>query len=84
MFSTDPTLAEFIELADDRELQPADNVTPLVRREVVEHWGQSVVDLIDGVSAHLDTVALRRLNASAADADVATVASAWLRSEGLT
>jgi osmoprotectant transport system substrate-binding protein len=84
MFSTDPTLAEFIELADDRELQPAENVTPLVRREVVERWGQSVVDLIDGVSAQLDTVALRRLNASAAGGDVATVAAAWLRSEGLT
>ena len=84
MFTTDPALVEFIELADDRRLQPAENVTPLVRREVVDHWGPSVVDVIDGVSARLDTVALRRLNASAADADVAAVAAAWLESEELT
>jgi osmoprotectant transport system substrate-binding protein len=84
MFTTDPTLAEFTELADDRRLQPAENVTPLVRREVVEQWGQAVVDIIDGVSAHLDTAALRALNASADGADVAAVAAAWLRSEGLT
>jgi osmoprotectant transport system substrate-binding protein len=84
MFSTDPALAEFIELIDDRQLQPAENVTPLVRREVVERWGPSVVDVIDGVSAQLDTVGLRRLNASAADADVAAVAAAWLEAEELT
>jgi len=85
-FSSDPTLQDddLVQLADDRFLQPAENVTPLVRREVVEHWGQAVVDLIDGVSAHLDTAALRALNASADGAEVAAAASAWLRSEGLT
>jgi osmoprotectant transport system substrate-binding protein len=84
MFTTDPTLAEFTELTDDRRLQPAENVTPLVRREVVERWGSAVVDLINGVTAHLDTATLRTLNASAEGADVAAVAATWLRSEELT
>ena len=30
---------DLVELADDRGLQPAENVTPLVRAEVVDRWG---------------------------------------------
>ena len=59
LFTTDPELTGFVELADDRALQPAENVTPLVRRDVVDRWGRGVVDVIDGVSAALDTDTLR-------------------------
>ena len=38
LFTTDPTIADegFVELQDDRGLQPAENVTPIVRNEVVD------------------------------------------------
>ena len=41
LFTTDPAIGgrDLVELEDDRDLQPAENVTPLVRDEVVERWG---------------------------------------------
>jgi osmoprotectant transport system substrate-binding protein len=81
MFTTDPAIAEkgLVELDDDRGLQPAESITPLVRAEIVEHLGSDVVAVIDAVSARLTTAAVRDLNGAAglADADVAAVASAW-------
>ena len=56
-----------MELTDDRGLQPAENITPLVRAEVVERWGADVVAVIDAVSAHLTTAAVRDLDRAAAD-----------------
>ena len=87
LFSTDPDLigGELVELEDDQSLQPAENVTPLLRQEVVERWGPSVVDLLDEVSRRLTTEDLRAMNASVArgDADARSVATGWLRAEGL-
>jgi osmoprotectant transport system substrate-binding protein len=84
LFTTDPALTTggFVELADDLGLQPADNVTPLVRTEVVDRWGPSLVRSIDAVSLHLTTDALRSLNAQVADGrEVAVVANSWLKAE---
>jgi osmoprotectant transport system substrate-binding protein len=86
LFTTDPEIdsESLVELVDDRDLQPAENVTPLIRREVVERFGQDVVAVIDEVSQHLTTDAVRELNASAGggaeSGNVATVAADWLRS----
>jgi osmoprotectant transport system substrate-binding protein len=81
MFTTDPTIAAdgFVELVDDRGLEPAENITPLVRTEIVTRWGTDLVALIDSISARLTTTAVRDLNASARaeNADVAAIASAW-------
>jgi osmoprotectant transport system substrate-binding protein len=86
LFTTDPALAEYVRLTDDLGLQPAENVTPLLRREVEERWGAEVVEVIDGVSRRLDTDALRRLNAADAEHpgsdDVAAITGSWLRSQG--
>ena len=83
LFTTDPALDEYTVLADDRRLQPAENVTPLVRSEVIDRWGDAVVEAIDGVSQDLSTDALRRLNAMDAAQpgadDVPGIAAAWLR-----
>ena len=70
-------------LEDDRGLQPAENVTPLVRTEVLDRWGDDVTATLDALSARLTTDVLRRLDASAATASPAAVARAWLREEGL-
>ena len=81
MFTTDPAIANLglVELTDDRGLQPAESITPLVRSEVAEKWGPDVVSTIDDISARLTTAAVRDLNGAAAPAgtDVAAVASAW-------
>ena len=85
LFTTDPAIddRDLVELVDDRRLQPAENVTPLVRKEVVERWGSKLVGVIDSVSAQLTTDELRQLNARAAGGDVADVAAAWLEEHGL-
>jgi osmoprotectant transport system substrate-binding protein len=83
LFTTDPAVAgaDLVELADDRGLQPAENVTPLIRTELVEHWGSGLTDLLDAVSRRLTTGALRALNgrAAAPGADLAGIATEWLR-----
>ena len=45
LFTTDPAITQhgLVELVDDRHLQPAENVTPLVRAEVVDRWGAGLV-----------------------------------------
>jgi osmoprotectant transport system substrate-binding protein len=86
LFTTDPAIGRggLVELVDDLGLQPAENVTPLVRTEVVDRWGPALVRLIDNVSGHLTTDVLRSLNAQAgAGPDLAVVASRWLKSEGM-
>jgi osmoprotectant transport system substrate-binding protein len=84
MFTTDPAIDSegLVELIDDRGLQPAENVTPLIRTDLIERWGAQLPALLDGVSATLTTAAVRDLNvAYAASGDAATVAADWLRSE---
>jgi len=63
LFTTDPKLdtPALVVLDDDRRLQPAENVVPLVRAEIVERWGDDLVRLVDGVSARLTTDDLRAL-----------------------
>jgi osmoprotectant transport system substrate-binding protein len=82
LFTTDPALlrGSFLELDDDRGLQPAENVTPLVRTEVIDRFGPSVASILDSVSERLTTEELRRLNANLAieGADLASVARRWL------
>ena len=80
--TTDPNLAnsDLIQLADDKRLQPADNVVPVVRREIVDAYGPPLVRLVNAVSAKLSTADLTSLNRQVADGQpAAQVATAWLR-----
>jgi osmoprotectant transport system substrate-binding protein len=56
MFTTDPQISRngFVALRDDRRLQPAENVVPVVRREVIERHGARVARALNEVSAELD------------------------------
>ena len=85
LFTTDPAIGSgLVALDDDRGLQPAENVTPIVHREVLRRWGRGPADRIDGVSGRLTTEVLRDLNAEVAGGRrPADVAGAWLEREGL-
>jgi osmoprotectant transport system substrate-binding protein len=87
LFTTDPAIAanRLVVLADDRALQPAENVTPVVSARVVDRYGKGLTDVIDAVSARLSTPVLLALNGSVSSEgrDPAAVAAAWLRAQGL-
>jgi osmoprotectant transport system substrate-binding protein len=80
--TTDPNLveADLVQLADDRHLQPADNVVPVVRREVLDAYGPELVRLLNAVSARLTTQELRTLNLRVLEGHpAADAAASWLR-----
>jgi osmoprotectant transport system substrate-binding protein len=87
LFSTDGQLADgdLVALTDDRHLQPAENVVPVVRRAALERYGPGVAATLDGVSARLTTTALRLLNwrIAVAGRKPADEARGWLIRAGL-
>ena len=87
LFTTDPDIParHLVVLADDRGVQPAENVTPLVRRDVIVRYGPHLVAVLNKVSALLDTGTLRALDARVelAGQDPRLVAGSWLRTHGL-
>jgi osmoprotectant transport system substrate-binding protein len=87
LFTTDPSIPahHLVALADDRRLQPAENITPLVRTAAIARYGPRLLAVLDRVSARLDTGALRALDARVelAGQDPRLVAGRWLRDRGL-
>jgi osmoprotectant transport system substrate-binding protein len=74
----------FVLLEDDRHLQPAENVTPVIRTDVLTKFGPQLADVANAVSAALTTEDLQRMNAEiAAGRSPRAVASAWLSEHGL-
>jgi osmoprotectant transport system substrate-binding protein len=72
-------------LRDDRGLQPAENVTPVVRRAVLGRYGPGFATVVDAVSARLGSSDLRDLNAGMMrnPEAAASEASRWLAAHGL-
>jgi len=86
MFSTSaPLLADdLIDLVDDRRMQPAENIVPVVRIDALERWGADVPAALDAMSEQLTTLELRGLNLEVADEEpVDEVARRWLLARGL-
>ncbi|MGD9701020.1 MAG: glycine betaine ABC transporter substrate-binding protein [Acidimicrobiia bacterium] len=87
LFTSDAAMlgADFVELRDDLGLQPSENITPLVRTEVLARWGD-VAGTIDAVSAELTTPRLRLLNAEVGGdiTRVEEIAARWLTEQELT
>ena len=87
LFTTDPGIAarHLVVLADDRGLQPAENITPLVRRSTMEQYGPRLLATLNKVSALLGTGTLRALDArvEVAGQDPRLVAGSWLRTHEL-
>jgi osmoprotectant transport system substrate-binding protein len=87
LFSTDPAIMadHLMVLADNRGLQPAENVIPLVRRDAVARYGPRLLEALDTVSARLTTGSLRALDAQVElrGQDPRLVTESWLRAHGL-
>ena len=82
--TTNPNLVkpgnDLVQLEDDRQLQPADNVVPVVRREILDAYGPALVRLLNAVSAQLTTKELTGLNLQVdAGRPAADAAARWLR-----
>lgn len=68
LFTSDGAIdgSNLVLLKDDQDLQPAENITPVVREEVVQRFGPTFVTVVDSVSALLTTHALRSMNSQVA------------------
>jgi osmoprotectant transport system substrate-binding protein len=84
LFSTDPSIRQngFVPLVDDKHLQNAENITPLIRAEKLN---PEVQRLLDAVSAHLSTENVTELVGEVVidGRDVAAVAEDFLTTNGL-
>ena len=89
--STQPAIAQFgfVVLDDDKHTQPAENIAPIVRNDFLAKLSdsdrQAFDKLLNDVSAKLTTEALTELGVEVAvdQKDVADVAEAWLKEQGL-
>lgn len=64
LFSTDGVIADrdFVVLDDDEGLINADNIVPVFSQELIDAYGDDFVELVDAISATLDTDDLTELN----------------------
>ncbi len=87
LFTSDPAIAAngFVLLADDKQLQLADNLVPVLRQAVLDAT-PAIADLLDGWMAKLTQEALTDLNkqVSVDQKDPKDVVKAWLGANGLT
>jgi len=85
--TTDGNLAtgNLVLLADDRHLQPAENVAPIVTDSATARYGKRLTGVLDEVSSRLTTNALLFLNwrVQVAGDDVVAEARAWLERQGI-
>ncbi len=86
LFTTDGDLAsdELVVLEDDRRLQPAENVVPVVRRSILDRHGGVVRTALAAVTTALDTEDLVDLNRQVDRGEpAAEVAARWLDEQGI-
>jgi osmoprotectant transport system substrate-binding protein len=84
-FSSDGAIVEngFVELTDDKHLQPADHLVPVIRKSV---GTAAVAKALNAMDAKLTETQLANMDTevSVDHDDPATVAAQWLKSQGLT
>jgi osmoprotectant transport system substrate-binding protein len=86
--STQPDIAVngWVVLTDDKQTQPADNLAPLVRDDLLAKLADKAgfQKILNDVSAKMDTATLTDLNKQIAvdKKDIAAVATAWLKTNG--
>ena len=87
MFTTDGRLAsgDLVLLNDDRALQPAENIVPVVSGPALERYGTRLAGALNAVSARLTSNGLSFVNwrIDTAGRDVAAEARGWLERHAL-
>jgi osmoprotectant transport system substrate-binding protein len=87
LFTTNPAIKrqKLVILTDNRALQPAENITPMIRRTTVDRYGPRLLAALDAVSARLTTHELRTLNERVEldGQDPRKVADEWLQAQAL-
>jgi len=87
LFTSDPSITAkgFVLLDDDKKLQRADNIAPVVRDDLLAKDNGDIKKLLNSVSAKLSQAELGDLNkqVSIDKKDSKDVASAWLKKQGL-
>lgn len=88
LFTTDGVIASkgFVLLDDDQGLQPAENLVPVIRTDIVDEYGGDLEDALNAVSLALTTEALTEMNKLTGydGEDPVEVAADWLASVGIT
>lgn len=86
LFSSQGVIAEkgWVVLEDDKGLQPAENLVPAIRLEVVEEYGDDLTSLVDEVSRKISQDDLTEMNkrADIDGEDPAVIAGEWLDENG--
>jgi osmoprotectant transport system substrate-binding protein len=85
--STQPDIVKngWVLLTDDKHTQPADNIAPLVRNDLLAKVDQTAFEaILNGISAKMTTVDLTKLNAEFVfdKKDIAAIATEWLKANG--
>jgi osmoprotectant transport system substrate-binding protein len=72
-------------LTDNRGLQPAENVVPVLRRATADRFGPGLLAALDAVSARLSNAALTTLDTQVEldGRSPRTAAERWLQAQGL-
>jgi osmoprotectant transport system substrate-binding protein len=71
---------DLVQLNDDRRLQPAENIAPMMRTETADAYGSALVRVINNLTAQLNTRDLIQMNqrVELEGAKPAVVAADWL------
>jgi osmoprotectant transport system substrate-binding protein len=83
VFTSDPILngGQLVLLHDDRGLEPAENVTPVVAEGALGRFGPGLSTALNRLSGQLSTAELRNMNGSLAIGETPSdVARAWIES----
>ena len=87
LFTTDGNLADgsLVLLADNRHLQPAENVVPVITQQALARYGRRLTTAVNAVSAQLTSAELLFLNwrIEVAGRGVLAEARAWLERHGI-
>jgi glycine betaine/choline ABC-type transport system substrate-binding protein len=85
LFTSDPAISanDFVPLQDDKQLQRADNLVPVVRQEVLTA-NPGVADVLNAAMAKLSQAELMKLNAAVTieQKPTADVARDWIAAQG--
>ena len=87
LFTTDPAIRarHLVVLGDNRDLQPAENIVPVLRRATAHRFGPGLLAALNALSARLSAAALAGLDAQVGldSRTPRVVAERWVRAQGL-